>query len=192
VISLYGIVFFFFLTSWDYLIRDLHLIKLSQSFYTFLEYSFFAYILWSGISNKNFRKIILLLSIFFFLFQVIFFISTTRGRLDTVPVGIETILLLVFIFLFFYEHFIETKNEYIYHNHCFWIALGILIYLGGSFFFNILANDLEQGSSRKYWYLTYIAEIIKNILFSVAIIMYARKTGNNVSKQSSVPYLDMI
>jgi len=112
--------------------------------------------------------------------------------LDTVPVGVETILIFIFIFLFFYEHFNDTKNEYIYHNYCFSIAIGILIYLGGSFFLNILADLLGKAEAHKYWYLTYIAEIIKNILFSIAIIIYVRKPGKKESKTASIPYLDMI
>ncbi len=112
--------------------------------------------------------------------------------MDSVPVGIETILILIFIFFFFYEHFNDTKTEYIYHNYCFWVSVGILIYLGGSFFFYILANDLGKAERSNYWYLTWIAEIIKNILFSIALIMYARKPNSKTSQQPTVPYLDMI
>jgi hypothetical protein len=67
-----------------------------------------------------------------------------------------------------------------------------LIYLGGSFFINILANDMEQTEKDKYWILTYIAETIKNILFGVAIIIFSRKSNEKASSKTlSVPYLDL-
>jgi len=181
------------LSIWDYLILDLRLVNLSQGIYTFLEYSVFSFILWNGISKKYFRKFILILSVLFILFQVINFIYTSKeASLDSIPVGVETILIFIFIFFFFYEHFNDTTTEYIYHNYCFWISMGILIYLGGSFFFNILISHLDKAEQHKYYYYTYIGEILKNVLFAIAIIMYARKSGTKISQHSSVPYLDMI
>lgn len=76
-----------------------------------------------------------------------------------------------------------------YNNPGFWIAVGILIYLGGSFFFYILTNHIPREQIYKYKLLTYIAEIIKNILFAVALLMYLRKRPEN-DKKVKVPNLD--
>ncbi len=83
----------------------------------------------------------------------------------------------------------NTLNLYVYNIPTFWIAVGILIYLGGSFFFFILANHISQEQLLKYRFLTYIAETIKNILFAVALIMYLRQSRENTKKQT-VPNLD--
>ena len=101
----------------------------------------------------------------------------------------ETILLFIFIFLFFYRFLKTAVDSYVYNQPCFWIAVGILIYLGGSFFFNILVNHLTFEQVDKYWFLTYIAETIKNILFAVALVMYLRQPREN-SKKETVPNLD--
>jgi hypothetical protein len=195
IISIYGILFFLLLFISESIPRNsesVEIQKLFSSSYTLLEYLFFTAFLWTSIQNKKFRKIILILSGGFVVFQIIFYFNfqiDQRNVLDTVPIGIETILLFIFIFFFFYQFIKYTLNEYVYNHPCFWIAVGILIYLGGSFFFNILANDVSSEQIDKYWFLTYIAEIIKNILFTVALVMYLRRP-REITKKETVPNLD--
>ena len=189
IISLfiYGLVFYSLLHFFYYVPKNYG--KLYQSTYTFLEYSFFAYILWYHIKSVKIRKIIPILSFLFLCFQTIHYLKTGIQRIDSIPVGIETILILIYVFIYFHQSFNENRTTYIYNDPGFWIVVGILIYLGCSFFFNILANQL----SKEYWYLTYIPEIIKNILFAVSIVLYKKKSIDiNGIKSSKVPYLDMI
>jgi hypothetical protein len=46
----------------------------------------------------------------------------------------------------------------------------------------------EEG--KKFWFFTYVVEIIKNILFTVGIFIYSRKPFVKPPK-SDVPYLDI-
>ncbi len=194
LLGIYGILAFFFLNILDAdqlpkkaLIKGLHAFT-----YTSIEYCSFAFLIRNNIDSKKIKRFILILSVLFIFFQAVFFVTIPLGKLDTIPVGIETILLFVFIFLFFYENLKSPKTVYIYNNHCFWIAVGILIYLGSAFFIFILANHIPLKELRKYWDLTYVAEILKNIFFVVSIFLYSSKMKNNeVVSKSSVPYLDM-
>lgn len=191
IIAVYGIVTFFALLFFKEVPKDFKTIFVCA--YTLTEYSFLALLLYLNIQNKKYKKIIILFSILFAVFQTIYLLTAHIGRLDTVPIGIETILLFIYIFILFYENFKNPKVNYIYGNHSFWLAVGILIYLGGSFFFNILINHISRNQLDKYLFLTYFPEIIKNIFFAIAIIIYIRKPINSLStQQSSVPYLDMI
>lgn len=109
------------------------------------------------------------------------------------PIGIETILILFFSALLFYEQFKNVKIDSIYESSWFYIVVGIIIYLSCSFFFNILANNIDIETTGKYWFLTYIFETLKNILFVVGILIMAKKNSENLAKDStSVPNLDMI
>ncbi|HVZ57073.1 MAG TPA: hypothetical protein VG870_10480 [Chitinophagaceae bacterium] len=101
----------------------------------------------------------------------------------------ETILVYIYIFYFLYEFFVTTNNDYVYNNHCFWFAIGIMIYLGSSFFLYILANNISQEVHDRYWFITYIAEIIKNILFSAAIVVHAKRFKTKAPDRQ-FPYLD--
>jgi hypothetical protein len=71
----------------------------------------------------------------------------------------------------------------------FWIVCGIIFYLGGSFFFNILATHLTKAELDKYWFYSYSFDIIKNILFVISISFFA-KIDKKVAKKK-LPYLDI-
>jgi len=161
--------------------------------YTLFEYVFFSTLLISLAGIKKNRNIILILSVCFILFQIGYFFVAKFKRLDSVPIGIETILLLFFSVLLFAEQFKITKTDTIYSNPWFFIAIGIVIYLSGSFFFNILANNIDIETTGKYWFFTYIFETIKNMLFAISIFIIAKKGDENSTKKSSaIPNLDMI
>lgn len=189
LIAVYGVLFFSLLTIGSQLPKDPVLRKLFSSSYTLIEYLFFTFLLYLEIINKKFKRVILILSAGFTVFIIFHYLTQPFRRLDAVPIGIETILLLIYIFLFFYQFIKSTMDKYVYNHACFWIAVGILIYLGGSFFFNILVNHLSSQQVDSYWFLTYIAEIIKNILFTVALIMYIRQPREKPKKQV-IPNLD--
>jgi hypothetical protein len=133
------------------------------------------------------------LSISFLGFQIIYFFEGGSKRFDSIPIGIESILIFTYIIILFYEQFQKTRIQYIYSNPWFGIVIGIMIYLACSFFFNIMASNISVEAMSKYWFLTWIFETIKNILFAIGILMYSRKAHENPQQHSSsVPYLDMI
>ena len=163
-----------------------------SSFYTFLEYFLFTSFIFLNISNKQIRNVIIILSIGFVIFQGVYLINTNIKNLDTMAIGVETILLFSYVICFFYEQFKKPSNISIYNHHGFWISVGILIYLGGSFFFYIMANHMTKAEVDQYWELTYIGEIIKNILFSYSIFLFARQRKENGFKNKILPNLDMV
>lgn len=190
VLAVYGIIFFF-LNYIDVPDGGFYK-KLYFSSYTFLEYLTFAILLRLNLKSKRIKLLIVILSALFLIFQVIYLYTTKIKRLDSIPIGIETILLFIYVFYFFFEYSREVNNVYIYNHYCFWVSVGIMVYLGGTFFFNILANDISKAQTVKYWYLTYITESVKNILFAFAILIFTRQPKKNLQMKSSIPYLDMI
>ena len=82
---------------------------------------------------------------------------------------------------------------FIYNHFTFWVAVGILLYLGGSFFFYMLISNLEESDVARFGNMTYIAEIIKNLLFAFSIFMYKKHPVNKTHNHSkNIPNLDMI
>lgn len=190
-LALYGLVFFGYLMVYYETPKDLR--KYIQAFYTLLEYSFFTYIFWLHIQKKVFKILILIASVLFIIFQIFFVTTTTFKRLDSIPIGIETILLFIYIFYFFYEFSKYIKDIYIYNHYTFWIAVGIMIYLGGSFFFYILINNLTPDEINRFGNMTFVAEIIKNLLFAFSIYMYKKHPVNHIlNHPKNFPNLDMI
>ena len=171
--------------------KNLNLLNEYFAFYTFFEYAVFTFILWYNIKQKKVRLLIIIFSLLFFAFQIVYLLILTKAQgLDSIPIGIEAILLFIYIFYFFYESSKNIIDNYIYNHYCFWIAVGIMLYLGASFFFFISFNQLDKAQIKVFGNLTYVAEILKNIFFALAIIVYSKRPMENI-KPKSIPYLDM-
>jgi hypothetical protein len=191
LLVLYGTLFFGVLFTFQSLPQSF-LNNYFLGLYTLLEYSFFAYFFWFNIQSKSFRKIIIIISILFFLYQFFYITSVNFTKLDSISIGIETILVFIYIFYFFYEFSKNTKDVFIYNHYGFWLAVGIMIYLGGSFFFYILINSLTESEIEKFSNMTYVAEIIKNLLFAFSIFVYKKHPVNKPQNHSkNIPNLDM-
>ncbi len=147
--------------------------------------------MWHNIKNQKFKSLIVILSFSFFIFQIVYFFVAPRKLLDSAPVGVETILILIYIFYFFYEQLKFNTTSSIYNHSTFWIASGILIYLSGTFFFYILVNHLPPEQIQPYWFITYIFDIVKNLLLGIGMIIYATKWKIQTPIGKNVPYLDL-
>jgi len=149
--------------------------KAYQFIYTYTEYLFLTFLIWPTITAKKFKRVVVILSISFLAFQIFYFFNTNNTRLDSVPIGID------------------TGATYIYDHYLFWLSVGILVYLGGSFFFFILINHLSNEQINTFGNITYLTEVFKNILFAIGIFVYSKnKTQRKDTNQRNVPNLDMI
>jgi len=192
ILAVYGIVFWLLLFVYHDIPKSIRKTAY-QPVYTALEYLFFTALFYYNIENKRYRKLIIASSILFITFQVLYVFLFEKGRVDSIPIGVESILIFVYIFLFFLENLKTPGGVYIYNNHCFWISVGLLFYLGGSFFINILANTFSDEEFKKYWYLNFVADTIKTILFAVAFIFLVKNADNKKNqKAENIPYLDLI
>ena len=148
-------------------------IRLYQSF-TFFEYISFACFLYLSIKNRTFKKYIFFSAVVFSLFIIIYYLIVKFKRIDSVPIGIESILIIIFCFYFLYEETNDTTTLFIYNKASFWITLGIVLYLAGSFFIYIFASNISTKELSKYWFVTNILSIVKNIFFTIAIYIHSR------------------
>lgn len=190
-IALYGLIFFFLLHYYSSVPRSFR--KLHQSCYTLFEFLFFALIYYNVIDSKNIKKWILVIATIFSLFQIIYYFISPLQKIDSVPVGIETIIILFFAFLYFQQLLIKNLTGNIYEYPSFWLVVGIIIYLGSSFFFNILVNHVNQKQIDEFWHYTYIPEILKNLLFALVLSEFLFNQNSNKSNiKKEIPNLDMI
>lgn len=194
VIIVYSLTFFLLIKFQDILLNHKDLWNRVKDFffplYTFTELLFFSIIYWINIKTKAFRILSITISTLFVISQIIYYNNVNSERIDSIPVGLETLIMYIYIFYFFYNRFKNIDNQYIYNNYCFWVSIGIMIYLGGSFFLFILGNHISQEQNDKYWYFTFIVEIAKNILFAISLLVFAKQPNNTISKPKNTPYLD--
>ncbi|MCG2614190.1 hypothetical protein LZZ85_07850 [Terrimonas sp. NA20] len=199
ILGIYGIIVCFFLCVFDYLLEEksYNILLILQNLFTPFEYLVFTMIFFLT-AGKRKRKFLIAISIIFIAFLITLFIvkpATIDSNLvlDTYGVGIETIIIFLYIFSFLYEQSKIDDSESIFSKYLFWISMGLLIYLGGSFFFNILVTEMSLAEFDNYYHYTYIAELIKNVLFLVAL---SKASDLSVKKKEAVtqiqmPYLDI-
>lgn len=182
----YCLSIFLFLQIEDFLPR-----KIRDISFTVLEFGFFTILIYQQIKNKIYKYSILILTLLFLVFNVIYFFDEHKRRIDSIPISIESILIFIMIFMFLAEQIKTAGEKPIYLNHFFWISIGILIYLGGSFFIYLLANTISYSELDKYWVFTYVAEIIKNILIIVSLFIFSSNYEQKPKMRNDVPFLDM-
>lgn len=166
--------------------------KYYNIFLTLFEFLIFSIFIHLNIQNKKARKILVVVAIGFVVFLVLYFLTVKYKRIDSVPIGVETLIILVFSFYMLFELINSSKSVLLYNDYRFWIILGMVSYLGGSFFIYIFADQLPLDEIKKYWFLTDVFYIIKNIFFTIGLLVYVRQPKEVEDKKSTVPFLDII
>ena len=150
-----------------------------NAFSTILEYSIFSYFIYLNVSSRLVRKIIMVLSLLFIAFAVIFnWVTAKFESFDSVPIGIETILILLYSFCFLYEQANSSRTSFIYEQYPFWIIVGIMLYLGGSFFIFMFYRYISHSLLSQYWSLTNLFYALMNLLFITALIIFLKSKDN--------------
>ena len=164
---------------------------LKNTLYTITEFLFFSTLIYQQLKTQRNKSILIFLAIVCIVIQVIHFLTVKKVRLDSIPIGIETILIFFFTFLYFQEQLKKSDQFFINKNYFTWIAIGILVYLGGCFFIYLLANNLTYHELIQYWKFTYIVELIKNALFIIAMFLFAKEQSKvNGTSKNPLPNLD--
>lgn len=146
--------------------------------YTIIEYCVFAYFILYNLQKKLPKKMIVYASVAFIAFNIYHTLYSKPRGLDSVPIAIETILIFLYCFYYLYVQMSEIEEIFIYNTYQFWIIIGIMVYLGGSFFIYISANVAPSKTLHQFWFLTYVFYIVKNIFFAIGIFYLGQKSKN--------------
>lgn len=162
---------------------------LTLTLFTLLECLAFTYIFYYLTNRKSFKRVIVTLTIIFIGIVAFNYSYDNKHRIDSLPIGVETLLILVYCFHYMFEQTNIVDDTFIYSRYHFWIVIGIMIYLSGSFFIYILANYVNLNILDDFWFLTYAFYILKSIFFGIGILRLSRlKKENNLT--AFRPYLN--
>ncbi len=164
--------------------------KYFLSSYTLIEFIFLSLYLRRIIDNRLLKKIILFTSITFCVFLIFYFFIAKWDFFDSIPVGAESIVIIIFSVYYLFEQINKPKTLFIYNSPSFWIVFGFLIYLSGSFFIYLYANFVPLEEIHKFWFVTFILNTIKNILFSIGMIVSKYDTGENPYSKKNLHVLN--
>jgi len=145
------------------------------SIFTGIEFICFVTVLIFLLANKTALNVIKVIALAFILFCVISIIgSNHESHFDSIQSSISSILIIIFCIFYFFEKLNEPEMKFIYSDFHFWIILAFLIYLAATLFLYGYVTSLPQDIAKKYWVINSISNIIKNILFCIAIIKFLK------------------
>lgn len=158
------------------LLRNAGRYALLYESFTAIEYLLFAGFLHVNTKSRSAKNLLVILSLSFTIFFFVYTYAFPKEfrYIDSVPIGIETILILIFSFFYLYEQINDTTTLFLYNRYTFWVILGMVLYLAGSFFIYIFTNFLTPKEVLKYWPITNFVSILKNIFFCIAIYINAQ------------------
>lgn len=190
VIFLYS--FYSFINDSVLIYRATHGIKFSIFLYVFtiIEYLLFSYVLLQLIQSTLVRKLIIILSIVFFIFCLFNIIDRPVKKFDSIQASIESILILSYCVIYFYEQINQPKVIFLYSTYTFWVVVAMLIYLAGTFFLYVFAANLPDGIRNEYWIINHICNILKNLLFAIAILIHSKADKKVQNPGEYQPYLN--
>lgn len=143
--------------------------------FTTVESVAFVSFLYVQIQSKSVKKVLFVLGLGLLAFNVFYpFFSSGVNQIDSVPIGVETIIVMIFSFYYLYERTNDTTTLYIYSTFPFWVVIGMVLYLSGSFFIYLFADSLTKLELHKYWIITNVLSIMKNIFFAIGIIVNSK------------------
>ena len=179
------VIFFYciysFINDFIILYRDNNGLSFSIFLYVFtiIEYILFSFLLYFLIKNKTVKKAILLLSLCFIAFCLYNIFDKAVEAFDSVHASVESILLIAYCIIYLYEQLNQPQTTVIYSTYTFWILIGLLIYLSGTFFLYTFAMDLPPDLRETYWVINLICNILKNVLFTISIFIHVKPPKNS-------------
>jgi hypothetical protein len=155
------------------------------SVFTLVEYSIFSYVLYSVITNRIFRAIILISSALFFVFTVFYYLTVKNNTFDSLPASFEAILIVVFSIFYLFDQMNKPQVIFIYQEPNFWFVVAFIIYFSGTLFLFIQASNLTKEVRDNFWKISLFSNIIKNILFAIA---FSTRKSRNLEQAFEPPF----
>lgn len=150
------------------------------SLFTLVEYLLFSIALYVVLKKRLFKNFIRVSTVFFIAICIYqFYLDSHKSAIDSLSITLEYILLIIFCLFYFFQELNEPNATFIYSSHRFWIALGILIYSTGTFFFFMQSGHLSDEQFDKWAPINYVFTLIKNALFGIAILIKKNPPPNH-------------
>ena len=162
------------------MLTDLVLNKLSLKFFnseiysyrlfTIIEFIVLSAYLLKELNSDKFKLFIKISSLVFGAFVLFDLLTGTLNEFDSIPTGVESILILCSSLLVLYERIIKNEE---YNVSSIWISIGLVLFFSGTFFLFILSesNFNDSAFSETYSLILASFKIISYILFTIGITL---------------------
>ena len=140
---------------------------------TIIEYTIFTLLYYRFFHRKGNKRWVIIGSVIFLTTVVLELDKFGFLYYSRFNAGTAAMLIISYTFLLFHEWLMDDPMEMIYNKVEFWIALGCLVYLSGSFFFYLTVGKKWEEN----WVLHSVCNLVKHLFFSIAIVQAAPRTA---------------
>lgn len=155
-------------------VTDARTFRIIYATFTVLEFSLISACFTRFIHKTFFQRIAICLVAAFAVFAIIYAKATKFKGTDTIPIGVETILILIFSFYFLYIEMEKDLQVLIYNRYTFWIVAGIMLYLSGSLFIYVFADRIEESAKNQFWMFANAFTMLKYLFFVISVFVANR------------------
>ncbi len=155
------------------------------AFFTVIEFTFFSLFFYYALPSRSVKRgIFILLGVFLAFSFIDFFLVNQMNSFDSIAVGVESILIILMCIFYLIAQIRGNNNLFVYSTSNFWVIITFLIYISGTFFLYIMAENMIQTKSfhDQYIIINSVFNILKNILLSVAMLMKSQPVINQNQK----------
>jgi hypothetical protein len=148
----------------------------------FFVFFFFKRVL---VSTLN-KKIVLVCTILYLILQLVPYLFVIDNSLNSIITTVNTVFILLFCLLYFFEQIRFPKTIFIYTQSSFWSIVGLLVFTAGTFFIFWYNNIVKQSEvfENQYIIIHALIFIIRNVLFSIAFTIKPDKQALSDGKLS--------
>lgn len=172
-VSILAFYFFYSIAS-DLFIHRLSLKFLNSEFYSYriftvVEFLCLATIVYKNLIFTGLKKVLLLSASLFFLSLVIDISTNSIENFDSLPTGVESILILFYCILILYEQISTGKPLF---SFAVLFSFSMILFFSGTFFLFIMSqNNFENEEfSVLYDYIVAISKILMTLLISLGLL----------------------
>ncbi|QOI98240.1 MAG: hypothetical protein HRU69_12420 [Flammeovirgaceae bacterium] len=146
-----------------------------------IQFSLLAYLFKKQSYFIKTSLIVYVFFVIFFTFNIIFYEGP--WKLNSASNVLASIILITFSMYYLYRLLHDLPVLHIHKLPMLWICFAILVYYGGNFFLFLAGNYLSETPAfqRSVWILHNLLNVIKNLLFAIALWQNYRNVKSSLS-----------
>jgi hypothetical protein len=152
-----------------------------------VEFSFFSYFFYLTIKLRVVKSLIILC---FIIFIITYFLygGSDKQRFNSLISAIEAVIFLFLSLSYFMIKLKPTAEPVNIFTPIFFAVFAILLYVTSTLFLYIIANSLTLTQFDKYWSINDFANILCNLIYSFAFILYGYQKKSLTPENHTVDY----
>lgn len=156
--------------------------------YTIIEYSILSFFFYTVIKLRLIRALIFIISTLYFI-VFLFLIKSINLQFNSVLSFFSQVNILGLCLVYLFINMKQTSESIDILNPLFVIVIALLLYVACTLFLFIIANKLSAKEMAEYWGgITVYNNILTNLLFSVAFLIYRYQTKSKPSESHTVDF----